>query len=113
MRPLETDLGHLAHPIRSHVGHVDARRERAQRVVGADVGGRLLSPDGLLARSKGQVEAAPALLVVSRSDQAAGEAPHQLFAAGGESDMRAAVAWEQPELPALADRDVHTVLARL
>src|SRR5260370_18729051 len=110
MRPLETDLGHLAHPIRSHVGHVDARRERAQRVVGADVGGRLLSPDVLLARSKGQVEAAPALLVVSRSDQAAGEAPHQLFAAGDESGMRPAGTWAQTPRLALADPAVASPL---
>jgi len=69
---LEADLRHLAQALRAHVGHVHARRERAERVVGADVGRRLLAPDVLFTRGKRKHEPAAPLLVVRGADEAAG-----------------------------------------
>ncbi len=109
--PLETDLGHLPQAVGAHIGHVDAGRQRAQRMVRTDVGGRLLAADVLLARGQGQVEAAATLFVVGGSDQPARKAPHELFAAGYEADVRSAVAWAQTELLSLSHGDVCAVLA--
>src|SRR5450759_365467 len=112
MGSLEPDLSHLAQAVGPHIGHIDARRQRAQGVVGADVRGRLLSADVLLTGGKGEVEAAATLLVVGGSDQAAGKTPHELLAARDEADVRCAVARAQTELLTFTDGDVGSVLTR-
>src|ERR1041384_5463861 len=81
-------------------------------MVGADVGGRLLAPDVLLAGCQRQYEAAPSLGVVGGAHQAPRELTDQLLAARDEADVRTAIAGRQSELLALADGDVGAVLAR-
>src|SRR5439155_1001353 len=64
VRALEAGLCYLAHAGLTHVGHVDRRGQRTQRVIRADVGGGLLPADVLLARREREHETAPALTVL-------------------------------------------------
>ena len=65
--------------------------ERAERLVGADVAGRLLAADVLLARLQGEYVALAALPVAGRADQPAGHLPHRCHARRHEPDVRPAV----------------------
>jgi hypothetical protein len=59
-------LPHLLEPLRPEPREVDEPARRQQRLVGGDVGGRLLAPDVLLARLEGEdIAALPAASVVS------------------------------------------------
>src|SRR5262249_61303609 len=73
-------------------------------------GRRLLAPDVLFASRQGEVEAAPALGIVRRAHQPAGQLAHQLATAGDEADVRPAVTRCEPELLALPDRYVSAEL---
>src|SRR5207237_9011083 len=84
----------------------------AKGVVGADVGGRLLTPDVLLTGGQRQDESTAAGGVEGAADQPTRQPSHELFAATDEPDVRAAVAGRESELLALTDRNVRTVLAR-
>ena len=68
--------GHLGHPRRPEPAQLDGRGHRHQGLVGADVGGRLLAPDVLLAGAQRGDVGAPALDVDGLAHQAAGQASH-------------------------------------
>ena len=86
--------------------HVDGEGQHAQAGVGADVGGRLLAADVLLARRQGQHEAAPAFLVDGLAAQAPGHLPHVFLACGEQADIGAAEGERIADRLALADDDV-------
>ncbi len=65
---------------------------RDQRLVGADVGGRLLAADVLLAGGEGEDVAALAVGVHGLADQAARHLAHELFLACDDTAVRPAVA---------------------
>ena len=111
MSPLEADLGDLAQAVWPHVREVDRGRQGAQGVIGADVGGRLLTTDVLLARRQGQDEAPTTMRVMGGAHQSAWQLAHQLLPAGDETDVRTAEARSHAELLALTDGDVGAVLA--
>src|SRR5438309_11941766 len=111
MGALEAGLRDLPQPSLAHVGHVGAGGERAERVVGADVRGRLLAPDVLLTRRQRQHESTPARGVEGAADEPTRQPPHELLAAGDEPDVPTAVAGREPKLLALPDCDVRSVLA--
>ena len=110
--PLEAHLCDVAQAVRTHVGQVDRGGQRAQGVVGADVGGRLLAPDVLLAGREGEDEPAPPRGVVRCAHETPGQLADQFALARDEPDMRAAEAGWKAQLLALAHRDVRSVLAR-
>ena len=77
--------------------HEDVDHERDERLVGADVGGRLLAADVLLAGGEGEHEAALAVAVGGLSDETAGNLADELFAGGDDSGIGAAVAERNAE----------------
>ena len=85
--------------------------EGEQRLVGGDVGGRLLAPDVLLARLQGQHIAAVARGVDRLADDPARQPPDELRARGEEAVVRAAVAHRVAGRLALADRHRAAVVA--
>ncbi len=89
------ELGHLAQPVRADRRQVGGGGQRAERLVGADVRGRLLAPDVLLASLEGQDVSLAALGVPRRPDQAAGHLAHRGHLRRHEPDVR----------PPEADRD--------
>ena len=60
---------------------MDAEGQRAEAGIGADVAGRLLTPDMLFARRKRQHEAALSFGIDRFAAQASRHLPHELFAA--------------------------------
>ena len=89
-RLLRALFGHLLQTLPPHRRQVDGRGQGDEALVGADVGGRLLAADVLLARGERQDEAAAALFVVSLADEAAGNLARETVARGEEPDERAA-----------------------
>ena len=72
----------MAQPLLPQQRQVRREGESAQHRAGADVRGRLLATDMLLAGRESQDEAALALGVDRFAGKAAGHLPHMLFAAG-------------------------------
>ncbi len=87
------------------------RGEREQRLVRADVAGRLLAPDVLLARAHRHHEGALALEVGRHPDEPAGDLADERVGRGEDAEVRAAVLRRDAERLALAGRDVGAVLA--
>ena len=96
----------------AHQRQVDRRPQRAERLVRADVAHRLLAPNVLLARLQRQHEAAAALRVVRRADDAAGHFAHVLLARGHEAEVGPAERERQAEALALARHHVRAHRAR-
>ena len=90
-----------------HAGH-----HRQQHLRGADVAGRLLAADVLLAGLQGQAVGGVALGVDRDADQAAGHRALERVAAGHERRVRAAEAERHAEALAVADHDVGAPFAR-
>src|SRR5207247_667821 len=84
-------------PVPPEEREVDGHGERAQTLIGADVGGGTLAANVLLARGEGQHVAAAAVRVDRLADQTARHAAHEALARGEEPDARAAVAHGEPE----------------
>ncbi len=84
-----------------HAGH-----DREQDLRGADVGGRLLAADVLLAGLQGQAVGACAVRVHAHADQSAGHRPLQAGPDAHEAGVRAAEAHRHAEALARAHRDV-------
>src|SRR5436190_21631391 len=82
-------LPQFPHTLRPEPREVDETGERQQRLVGRDVGGRLLAPDVLLARLQGQDIAALARGVYRFADDASRHAADELAARGEEAIVRA------------------------
>ena len=104
--------GDGAHSARTHVRHVRGGRERHQRMIGADVGCRVLAPDVLLTRLQRQRVGAPAVAVAGEPDQAPRHAPDQSGTRGEAADVRTAERRGDAERLTVADRDVESQIAR-
>ena len=90
---------------------VDGRHQQTQALVGADVRGRPLAPDVLLARREREHEAAPSLAVHGLSDQAAGQVADEGHAGRHEAEVRTAEADGDAEALGLAAHDVGAQLS--
>src|SRR5205823_1365850 len=69
VRSAKADVSDMAKAVGAHVGQVHGGGEGAKRVVGAYVGGRLLTADVLFASREGKHETAAALCVMRRTHQ--------------------------------------------
>ena len=99
-------------PAPAEPGEVDRAGERVQRLRGADVVGRLLAADVLLAGLQREHEAAAAVDVGGLAGDPARH-PAQVLLGGGEEAERGAAEVEPvAERLALADGDVDAALAR-
>ena len=91
---------------------MDRESERAQAAVGADVRGRLLAADMLLAGGQGQHEAALAFGVDGLAGEPARHLADELLLAGEQADIGPAEIQADADRLALADDDVGAHLAR-
>ncbi len=103
---------HVAQPVRADGREVDRRREGEQGLVGADVAGRLVATDVLLARPERHDEGALAVEVGGHAHEAAGDLADERVGRGQDAQVRAAVLRRDPERLALAGGDVRPVGAR-
>ena len=103
-------VGHRAQSRRAERREVDGHRGGDQRLVGADVAGRLLAPNVLLAGLQGKDEPPPALPVVRHTGKAAGHLPHVAHGGGQQADVGAAVEQRNAERLPLGGGDVRAQL---
>ena len=85
-------LGQFADAFFAVDGEEDRRHKSDQGLVGADVGGRLLAPDVLLASGEGEDKATIAVAVDGLADQATGHLAQILFFGCDDAAIRTAVA---------------------
>jgi hypothetical protein len=104
--------GDAAQPLGAVVNGVHARHDGEQHLRGADVGGRLVAPDVLLARLQGHAERRVAVAVHGQADDAAGHLPLEAVARGEEGGVRAAVAERHAEALTVAHGHVGAPRAR-
>ena len=90
-------------------GEVDRCGQREQRLVGADVAGRLVAPDVLLAGAHGHHERAPPIEVGRHPDETTGDLADERVGRGQDPEIRAAVLRGDAERLALAGGDVRAV----
>src|SRR5687767_13738346 len=86
-------------------GEMDVERQRAQAGIGADVAGRLLAADMLLARGERQYPAALAVDIDGLAGEAAGHLADELVAGREQPDIGAAEAQWHAERLALRGHD--------
>ena len=91
---------------------VHRRHHREQHLRGADVAGRLLSPDVLLPGLQREPEGLPAGRVFADPDQSARQLPLQVAAHCQERGVRAAESQRHAEPLGIAERDVRAELPR-
>ena len=103
---------HVAQSVGPDRREVDRRREGQERLVRADVAGRLVPPDVLLARAHGHDERPPPLDVGRHADEPAGDLADERVGAGEDAQVRTAVLERDPERLALPRRDVGAVGSR-
>ena len=108
----DQQLAQLDDPAAAEPGEVDRPGERVQRLRRADVVGRLLAADVLLAGLQREHEAAPAVGVGGLAGDPPGHPAQVLLGRGEEAERGAAEVEPVAERLALADRDVHPALAR-
>ena len=100
---------HVAQPVRTDGGQVDRGGQREERLVGADVAGRLVAPDVLLAGAHGHDERAPAVEVGGHPDQPAGDLPDERVGRGQDPEIRSAVLRRDAQRLPLAGGDIGSV----
>ena len=108
---LEQQLAELDEPLAAEPAQVDHPRERVERLRRADVVGRLLAPDVLLARLQREDKAAAAVDVGRLARDPAGHAADVGVLGGEEAEARAAEVQPVAERLALADGDVDPEVA--
>ena len=111
VRAREQQLAELDDARAAEPRQVDDAGERVERLRGADVRGRLLAADVLLARLQREHEAAPAVDVDGLAGDPPGHPPQVLLARGEEAERRAAEVEAVAERLALADGDVDAAFA--
>ena len=112
VRALQQQLAELDEPAAAQPGEVDDAGQRVERLGGADVRGRLLAADVLLARLQREHEAAAPVDVARLARDAPGHAPQVGLGGGEEAERRAAEVQAVAERLALADGHVDAALAR-
>ena len=95
----------------AHQRKVDRHRQRAQRMIGADIRGGPLAPDMLLTSRKRQAEASIAAIVVRRANQTARKLAHVRDPRRHEADARPPELNRQPEALRFADGDISVEIA--
>src|SRR5271165_421111 len=90
MRFRQVLLGQLFQSFAAVHGHEDAAHQRDQRLIGADVRGRLLATDVLLAGGKRQHESALAVAIASLAHKASWHLAHKLVARSDYTAVRSA-----------------------
>ncbi len=110
--PSAQELAELDEPPLAEPGQVDHSSEGVQRLRGADVVGRLLAADVLLAGLEREHEPAPAVGVHRLARDPSRHPPKVLGRGAEEPERRAAEVEPSPERLALADRHVDPALAR-
>ncbi len=103
------DRGRALRPV---IDGVEAGDVREQRLRGADVRGRLLAADVLLARLQRHAVGGVAVRVDRHADDAAGRLAHVLLERGEERGVRTAVAQRHAEALRVAEDDVGAHLSR-
>ncbi len=103
--------GDTGQAVRAVVHRIHRGHHRQQHLCGADVGGRLLAADVLLAGLQRQAVGSVALRIDRDADQAARHRALIGIAAGHEGGMRAAEAERHAEPLRVADHDVRTPFA--
>ena len=112
VRAREQQLPELDDPGAAQPRQVDDGGERVERLRGADVRGRLLAANVLLARLQRQHEPAPPVDVDGLPGDAPGHPTQVLLAGREEAERRTAEVEAVAERLPLAHRDVHAALAR-
>ena len=112
MREFNVALGQFAQALRAHHRQVNRYRQRAQGMVGADVGGGALAPDMLLAGRQRQAERAPPVAVAGLAHQSSRHLTHVRRPCRQKSYTGTAVLERQAEALAFADRDIDAAIAR-
>ena len=111
MRARQQQLAQLDDPPAPEPRQVDDAGERVQRLRGADVRGRLLAADVLLAGLQREHEPAPAVDVDGLAGDPPGHAAQVLLARGEQAERGAAEVEPVAERLALADGHVDAALA--
>ena len=99
-------------PVFAEQRQMDRKGERAQPRIGADVAGRLLAPDVLLAGRQGQHPAAPAVGIDGLADEPPRHLADEFVPAGEQAEMGSAEIERVAERLALGGDDVGAHLAR-
>ena len=111
MRFLITQFRDLAQSLFAHCRHVDARGERVQRFVCANVGRRLFAANVLLTRLEGQHKAASSLGVGRLSDESSRHTTQIFFFAREHAEIRTAETERVAERLPFANHNVGVVRA--
>ena len=112
MRFLVTQIRRLAQAMSAHDAHIDAGRQRHQALVGANVAGRFLAPDILLARLEREHVTAFAFFIHRLAHNAARDATH-IFARGAEeTQVGTAKAKRHTQRLTFAGHDVRAIFRR-
>ena len=106
MGELDVALGEIAQSIAPHQGEIDRRRQRAERMVGADIRGRPLAPDVLLASRERKCEGAPPIGIAGFADQPARHLTDLRHRGGHEAQTWPAELHRDAETLRLADHDI-------
>ena len=112
VRFVVAQLGNAAQTALAHHAHIDAGGQGHQPLVGADVAGRFLAADVLLARAQGHHVSASPVLIHRLADDAPGDLAHVLAARGEEAQVRPAEAERDAQRLPLAHDDVRAQRAR-
>ena len=99
-------------PLGAVVDGVHGGDHGEQHLCGADVGGRLVAADVLLAGLQGEPVGGAALDVDGDADESTGQVPLQALGDGHEAGVRAAVEQRHPEPLGRPDHDVGPELSR-
>ena len=110
--PLDQQLAELAEALAAEPGEVDHRPERVQRLGGADVVGRFLAADVLLAGLQREDEAAAAVDVLGLAGDPPRHAADLRLGRAEEAEGRAAEVESVAQRLPLAEGDVGAALAR-
>ncbi len=105
-RPGMVDARQPAQPVAAQQRHVDRERQRAQARIGADIAGRLLAPDMLLARRERQHEAALAVRVHRLAAQPSGHLAHEFLARAEQAQIGSAEIQADAQRLPLAHHDI-------
>ncbi|MPN33210.1 hypothetical protein SDC9_180694 [bioreactor metagenome] len=87
-----TLLRHFPETFFAHCGHVDGGHKGVEALVGADVGGRLVSAYMLLSCLESQYKGSLSIHVVGLAYNPSGHFSHKLGGGGQEAEVRAAEA---------------------
>ena len=104
-----TERGHVPQPMRPERRQPHGRGQGEEGLVRADVAGRTLTPDVLLASAKRHHERPLPVEVVRQAHEPAGDLPDERIGAREDAEVRPAVLERDAQRLALAGRDIRAV----